>query len=218
MDYRSLLNEEWSNETSFDRGYDSNCSDEDFFNWLEYSDVVYSNDGENELVEDEQDSVVATRLTKGMWLRSIDELFNFYQVHAELKWFIVVNRSLTRKKKKNEVPNYTCDRGGNCNDRKKNKRIACLTRVNASLGDDGRWCVNSLITVHSHELMLDIWRLMVVHRHVSTKLKRTLEANGMASLQVCKNNKLVKKKKRIQATVQESLTITIRAMVGRVCE
>lgn len=106
----SLLNKGGRNQDSSDGGFDSNANgvnmnqceelDDQQVDVLGFvqSNVGGSNAGENQ-IEDDHDSEIDVGPTTRRRFRSLDEIFNFNQSHAELKGF---------SKKNSNIPNYAC--------------------------------------------------------------------------------------------------------------
>ncbi|KAK5824878.1 hypothetical protein PVK06_019664 [Gossypium arboreum] len=148
FDDDSLLNKGGGNHNSSDGGFDSNNGA--YLNQCEELDDKYvyvqgpvqfnvggSNVGENQ-IEDDHDGELDVGPTTRMRFRSLDEMFNFYQLYVKLKEFSVVRKSLGTKNF-NVLNNdcLACDKGEKTNERKKIKKICCLSRVNGGLGVNG---------------------------------------------------------------------------------
>lgn len=129
--------------------------------------------------------------TRDTCFNSLDELLDFYQQHAKVKGFTMVRRSIVKTGGRNSKKCLSCYKSGKSYDRKTSTRSGCRARVNIILVAKGIWHVITVETNHGHDILLSMSRLMAAHRHMPNQLKRTLEDNDRAGLQICKNVKLV---------------------------
>ncbi|XP_042969196.1 protein FAR1-RELATED SEQUENCE 5-like [Carya illinoinensis] len=144
------------------------------------------NVGDKDLVEEPKE---------GMSFSSVEEVRAYYIKYAKQVGFGVTKRS-SKVGDDGKVRYFTpaCVRQGTSTSISSNilklrpmEHNGCKAKINAILGSEGEFCLTHVILEHTHALSLGKVRYIRCHKRLDESMKRRLEYNDMADIQLSKN-------------------------------